>query len=95
MGKTLGSYRGSKQPDKIVKFEGISDKKYPEMVEDFHITHKNAPQKRIRFKQLLGSESIESSVVNIVKVRTFLLSLTICPPPLGPPCPETLLRLKE
>lgn len=40
--KTLGSYKGSKQQDKIIKFEeGISGKKYPNMEEDFHITHKN------------------------------------------------------
>lgn len=39
-GKTLWSYRGSKQPDKIVKSEGISGKKNPEMDEDFHIALK-------------------------------------------------------
>lgn len=31
--KTLWSCRGNKQPDKIVKFEGVSGKRYPEMEE--------------------------------------------------------------
>lgn len=46
MDKMLWSSRGNKQPDEIVAFEGVSGRRGPEMEEDFHITHKNDPQKK-------------------------------------------------
>lgn len=39
--KTLWNWRENKQPDKIVKFEEISDKRDPEMEEDLHNIRKN------------------------------------------------------
>lgn len=61
--KLFEAAEGIKQPDKIVKFEGISGKRYPEVEEDFHITHKNAPQKTKKRKKKEKEE--EESASNI------------------------------